>query len=248
MKIGACISADRLETAARIGFDYAELAVTAVNSLSETQLKALQASPIPIETFNCLFPGDLPLIQSEDAMIRSYLYPALEKVASVGGKLVVFGSGGARRIPEGYPYREALKRMVHVVRLIGDAAKAYRLTVAIEPLRFEETNFIHTLAEGAALAAAADHPNIGLLLDTFHFRSNHEPVSQIGLIGGIDHVHIASLRRAAPAAEELPVYQEVFDQLKATGYKGRVSIECGYQDFETEAAEGLKVLRQLQLA
>ena len=97
MKIGACISADRLETAARIGFDYAELAVTAVNSLSETQLKALQASPIPIETFNCLFPGDLPLIQSEDAMIRSYLYPALEKVASVGGKLVVFGSGGARR-------------------------------------------------------------------------------------------------------------------------------------------------------
>ncbi len=245
MKIGACISVDRLETAARIGFDYAELAVTAVNSLSETQLKALKASPIPIETFNCLFPGDLPLIQSEDAQIRSYLNPAFEKLASIGGKLVVFGSGGARRIPEGYPYREALKRMVHVVRLIGDAAKEYRLTVVIEPLRFEETNFIHTLAEGAALAAAADHPNVGLLLDTFHFWSNHEPVSQIGLIRDIDHVHIASIHRTAPEVEELPVYQEVFDQLKASGYEGRMSIECSYKDFETEAARGLNVLRKL---
>ena len=245
MKIGACISVDRLETAAGIGFDYAELAVTAVNSLSEVQLKALQSSPIPIETFNCLFPGDLPLIKSEDALIRSYLNPAFEKLASIGGKLVVFGSGGARRIPEGCPYREALKRMVHIVRLIGDAAKEYRLKVAIEPLRFEETNFIHTLAEGAALAAAADHPNVGLLLDTFHFRSNREPVSQIGLIRDIDHVHIASLRRTAPVVEELPVYREVFDQLKASGYEGRISIECGYQDFEAEAAEGLKVLRQL---
>ncbi|MBO5520098.1 MAG: sugar phosphate isomerase/epimerase [Firmicutes bacterium] len=245
MKIGICTNIDNLETAARLGFDYAELAVTAVHGMTEEQMKALENSPIPLESFNVLFPGDFQLITGEDEPIQNYLDEAFSRIRRIGGKLVVFGSGGARKVPEGITYREAFRRLMHVARMIGDAAKTYGLEVAIEPLRYGETNIINTLSEGAALAAAADHPCVGLLADSYHVWSNKEPVSRIEVIKDFKHIHICAEDRTAPREEELPLYQEFIDALKKAGYTGRISIECRMGDFEKDAAQALQVIRPL---
>ena len=245
MKFGICTSIDNLETAARLGFDYAELAVTAVHGMTEEQMIVLENSPIPLESFNVLFPGDFQLITREDEPIQQYLDEAFSRIRRIGGRLVVFGSGGARRIPEGVTYREAFRRLMHVARMIGDAAKAYGLEVAIEPLRYGETNVINTLSEGAALAAAADHENVGLLADSYHVWSNKEPVTRIEVIKDFKHIHICSSDRKTLREEELPLYREFIGELKKAGYTGRISVECGFNDFEKEAAQALGILHQL---
>ena len=166
-------------------------------------------------------------------------------IAVEGKKCLVFGSGGARRVPEGMPFAEGFRRLVDITQLIGDVASSYNLSVAIEPLRYKETNMIHTLSEGCALSAMADRPNVGLLADTIHFWDNGEPVYEIRVIRDFMHIHFSSRDRFAPIPEESPLYREFYNALKDSGYDSRISIECGFRDFKAEAAVALSVLKQL---
>ena len=248
MKYGICCgpSLDRIRKAAEIGFDYVELGVSEIAAMSEEEFEQYKDLPIPAETFNVLFPGNIKLLgDTPEADIRDYLTKALGRVCEIGGQLVVFGSGNARRVPDGMPYAEGFRKLVERTRLIGDIAASYGLTVAIEPLRFKETNIIHTLSEGAALSAMADRPNVKLLADTIHFWDNGEPISQIRVIRDFAHIHISSRDRYAPIPEEIPLYREFVDALRYGGYDARLSIECGYRDYASEAAVGLEVLKQL---
>ena len=248
MKYGICCgpSIERIRKAAEIGFDYVELGVSEIAAMPEEEFEKYKDLPVPAETFNLLFPGYIKLMgQTPDAEICAYLVKALGRVHDLGGKLVVFGSGGARRVPEGMTFAEGFKRLISVTQMIGDIAASYDLSVAIEPLRFKETNMINTLSEGAALAAMADRPNVGLLADTIHFWDNGEPVSQIRVIRDFKHIHFSSRDRFAPIPEEIPLYKEFIDALRYGGYDARISIECGFRDYASEAAVGLEVLKQL---
>jgi hypothetical protein len=42
----------------------------------------------------------------------AYVAKAFDRVARLGVRIVVFGSGGARRVPEGYPRDDAVRQMV----------------------------------------------------------------------------------------------------------------------------------------
>ena len=104
---------------------------------------------------------------------------------------------------------------------------------------------IHTLSEGCALSAMTDRPNVGLLADTIHFWDNGEPVYEIRVIRDFMHIHFSSRDRFAPIPEEIPLYREFYNALKDSGYDSRISMECGFRDFKSEAAVGLSVLKQL---
>ena len=43
----------------------------------------------------------------------------------------------------------------------------------------------------------------------------------------------------------MPLYREFIGELKKAGYTGRISVECGFNDFEKEAAQALGILHQL---
>lgn len=246
MKYGVCVGPERIREAAEIGFDYAELGVSQIAAMPEDEYRKLLHSPIPLETFNLLFPGTIHLLGgTPEQEIRDYLVHALGRVHDLGGQLVVFGSGSARRVPEGMPFAEGFRRLLSITQLIGDVAASYNLSVAIEPLRYKETNMIHTLSEGCMLSAMADRPNVGLLADTIHFWDNGEPVSEIRTIRDFNHIHFSSRDRYAPIPEEMSVYQEFCEALKDSGYDSRISMECGFRDFKSEAAVGLSVLKQL---
>ena len=246
MKLGICTSPDHLTEARELGFDYAELALSQIAALDDTSFASLKNPPLPLETFNVLFPGTFRLIEgSSDEEIRAYLDMALERTHALGGKLVVFGSGGARKVPDGIPYRSAFRRLVDIARMISDAALPYGIDIAVEPLRYAETNILNTLSEGAAFTAAVDRPNVKLLADLYHVWSNREPLSQIPVIRDFAHIHISSAGRGVPVKEELSDYQEFIHLLKGCGYDGRISIEGRIGDFRTEAESGLGVLKAI---
>lgn len=140
---------------------------------------------------------------------------------------------------------DAFRRLVQVSRMVGDAAARHGITIVVEPLCRRECNMINSLGEGAALVAAADHPNVKLLADTYHITEDGEPMGDISRVCGVSHVHVALKQsRLWPIVSE-PELVECMSQLKLTGYTGRISVEGRSDDPAADAPRALKVLKTL---
>ena len=251
MKIGFCAKLDRISEVAAAGFDYIEPPVSAAAAWTEEEfekyLDAVNNAPIPAPSFNVLFPGEISLLgpDADEQAIARYLHGAFGRVQKLGGKVVVFGSGRSRKRPEGMPYGDAFRRLTEIARLIGDIAAQYDLTIVIEPLNRGETNMINSVAEGACLAAAANHPNVKLLADYYHVAVEHQPPEDLVRVGGIAHCHIATLngRRAPLEAEE--GFKTLFAAMKRTGYEGLISVEGGIDDLGRDGPVCVRLLKEL---
>ncbi len=251
MKIGFCAKPERLEEIRDAGFDYIELPVNYVAALSGEEFDRLaekvREGALPCPAFNLLFPGTMKLLDGSctEQEIRDYLDGALKRVSALGGRVVVFGSGKSRARPEGMGYDEAFRALARVCVLCGEAAEKYGLTVVIEPLNRGECNMINSVAEGACLRAAANHPRVQLLADYYHIAMEGEPPADLARLGGIAHCHIAALagRRIPLEAEE--GFRTLFSAMKKTGYEGLLSVEGKCENLKNEGPEALRLLRRL---
>ena len=249
MRIGVCAPLSRLEEAKALGFDYLEANVTDIGRMSDAEFAdaaaAVRASGFPVLRANCLFPGEITLTAEDSAadVIDRWLQRALPRVKALGAEIVVFGSGASRRRPDSMPYAVALRRLARVARQVGEVCRANGLRAAIEPLNPGETNMILSLAEGACLAAMADHPCVGLLADAYHIALTGEPADDLLRLGGVWHVHVALKDGRRWPAEEDADLRAFLRALLASGYDGCVSIEGRSDDWSTDAAKALPLLR-----
>lgn len=253
MRYGICTDIGHLELLEKLGYDYIELSVTKTMGLSEEEqeeaLSKLAASKVKCEAFNILFPKTMQLLDGStgEEELKDYLHRALALVKRFGAETVVFGSGKCRMCPENMTLGEAYRKLVNVYRITGEIAAEYGIQVVIEPLSYAETNMINTMAEGAILEADVNHPNVKLLADFFHVEANHDSIASIGCIRNFGHIHIASGNgRRYPVSEEGEEYAAFFQQLKAVGYDGRISIEGKTDDFEKDGAAALTLLKELE--
>ena len=192
------------------------------------KLEQAKACPLPIPSCNNFLPGSLkstgPAADHEG--ILQYSEIAFRRAHQVGVKIIVFGSSGSRMLPEGFPRKEAQEQFVSVLRKMGPLAQAHGVTVAVEPLRRQECNFINTISEGATIVEKVNHPNIRLLFDIYHMLQNGEDPSDLKKVGHLlVHGHIAEKEtRSAPgvAGDD---FRPFFAALKSIGYKGRISVE-----------------------
>ena len=251
MRIGLCTGPENLEMAGRLGFDYIECAVTAVESMSDSEFDDLREKvakgPIKPDCFNVLFPGTMRLIgpEADHGKISVYLEKAFDRVKALGGRLVVFGSGRSRAFPSDMPYCDAFRELINVSRLIGENAAKHGITIAIEPLNTEETNCVNSVREGAMLEAAVSHASVGLLADLYHILKEDEPLENMLCAKKIIHTHIARLEgRSFPTVKDKNV-EEFLSTLKQIGYNGTMSIEGKADDLEADAAASLVILRGL---
>lgn len=243
---------DFLSAVRACGFDYIELPLSTLAGLPEEEFQKVErellAREVPCEACNLFFPGNLRLTGENADMekIRQYLSLALTRASRLGVKVVVFGSGGARNVPAGFPKEKAWVQLIEMLRIAGGIGREYGITIAVEPLNRAECNIIHTAAEGFALARLVDDPNVRLLLDIYHLYREEEDFG-IALTARdlLAHAHFANpVRRTYPlAADEYGV--AFFDALKRAGYEGRVSLEAGYEDFLSDATAALAVMKRL---
>ena len=177
--------------------------------------------------------------------MENYLEGAIGRVAALGGQAIVFGSGGARNVPDGFPQAEANNQLVRFLRLAGDVAEREEVTIVIEPLNSRDSNIITSVVEGMQLAQAADHPRVRLLADLYHMMEDDEPLENITTCAQwLNHVHVADTSRGAPGEGDYP-YGEFFRRLHGGGYSGRISIECRWDDLAAQAAPAVKFLRRM---
>jgi sugar phosphate isomerase/epimerase len=210
--------------------------------------ESLAQAGIQAEAFNVMVPPQYHLTGPEADLdpVKDYLEKALARAAELGCKVIVFGSGGARRVPERWSAFDAWTQLADYLKMAAPIARANGITIAIEPLRKQETNIIHTVKEGAALAAMVDDPHVGVLGDTYHMYAEGEPFSAfVEARERLRHVHTAeNVTRAFPSRGDGTDYAGMFRALNEAGYDSRVSVEGACKDFDAEAAAALDVLRQ----
>src|SRR5207247_11193711 len=111
-------------------------------------------------------------------------------LSKLGVEVLVFGSGGARRVPDGFAREEAFKQLVDFGRRAAREARSHGITIAIEPLRKQETNIINTAAEGLELVNAVADPNFQLMIDFYHLASEREdPAIVFRVKDHLRHLH-----------------------------------------------------------
>jgi sugar phosphate isomerase/epimerase len=174
--------------------------------------------------------------------INHYLQTALARVKQIGADTIVFGSGGARTIPEGFSREEAEEQIFTFLDLAADYAEPLGLTIVIEPLNKKESNIFNSVPEAVKFARKINRKSIQVLADFYHMDEEQEPLQNIVTMKEyVKHIHVADTGRLAPGTGQYP-YQAFTNSLKRANYSGRVSIECGWHDFENEAARAREYL------
>lgn len=249
LAIGYCT--DDPQKAKDLGFEYAELPVRTFTALGEAEFaqfaEKARATGLPTPAGNVFFPADLTLVGPEADQEKGLAWArtALARAKTLGLEIIVFGSGGARRAPEGFPADEAFQQLVAFGKRLGPEAEKHGIVIAVEPLRREETNTINSVAEGLRWVEAVGHPSFQLMSDFYHLASEKEDAVILRRAKThIRHVHIANpTGRAFPMASEEADYAAFFRELRAIGYRGRVSVEARTTDASADAPRAIAFLR-----
>lgn len=253
VEVGYCVGLKGLDIAKAAGFDYVELGVSEIAALSdvdfEAALKRVKDVGIATPNANLFFPSSMRLTGAEPSSPEqqlSYVSKAFARLQQLGVKIVCFGSGGARRVPDGFPKEEAFTQLVALGKRIAPAGGAHDITIVIEPLRKQESNIINSAAEGLELVKAVEHQNFQLLIDFFHLASEKEdPGIVLRAKDHLRHLHMANPQgRVFPLQWEEFEYGPFFANLRQIGYAGRISIEASSKDVPTEGPQAIALLRR----
>ena len=266
MRYGCCLnmiagSSDKgtgigfIETLAKAGYDYVELPLAEMTALTDAEFLELEgkvkASGIRCEVCNNFFPKTVRLTGDgvDHDGIMAYVERALKRAQALGVEYVVFGSGPAKNVPDGYPLEKGYAQVAELLRMVDRRLDEYGITVVIEPLRREECNLINSFAEGCRLAEDVGGTHIKVLVDYYHMWTEKEPEEHIARDGKeyLRHVHFADPNgRVYPKIEEgTSGYRPFFHALQTIGYDGRISCEAYTDDFGKDAGKALEFFHEM---
>ena len=235
MRIGICTSPDHLTEAHEAGFAFAELGCGFLlpdrdETAFESVLHTLRSAPIPVEAFNCFLPGTCKVTGPDVDLqaVGAYMDRVLSRAARTGASIIVFGSGGARRVPDGFSVETARDQFVEAARLAGETAAKHGMTVVLEPLLKRACNFFNRVDQGIAFMDKANHPNVRLLGDLYHMAWESDPFESLVRAGDrIAHIHLATPCIPETGTDNGPAYDlpRFLAALRRAGYDGRISVE-----------------------
>lgn len=136
--------------------------------------------------------------------------------------------------------REETERLAaEAFRELADYAAPKHVRIALETVTIMQTNFINTLAEGAAMVDRVDRPNFRLMMDIFHLNLEEKDLYEaIRTYSPYNiHVHLADNNRRYPGHCGLD-FEKIFRTFKECGYDGNFCTEIFQIPSMEEAAKG----------
>jgi len=253
--LGLCttLKGDALLQTRDIGFDYAEIVATEVAAMTDDEFLAavakVQSIGLPVISAIIFLPGDMKLVgpEAKPEAQNAYLDKLLPRLGKLGLRMVVFGSGRSRKMPEGFSKDQSFKQLVDFGRRAAQRAQKQNMLIVVESLRVEETNMINTAAEALALVKAVNHPNFKMLVDYYHMALMNEDFAVIVKAGLANIVHAQMANptdRVYPTSDDESKYGEFFERLRQIGYRGGVSIEASAKNPTWEGNKALLYLRK----
>lgn len=255
MRFGICAPYQDVMTLQRLPFDYLEenvqrfLLPEQPQEVFEAHWQVARHLSVPIEAANSLLPASLPIIATpskpiDTARLEHYMKTALQRAEQVGMSVIVFGSGDARRRPSDCTDEDAQQQITAHLAQWCTWAHEHGVQIALEPLRYEETNILNTVAESGQLIASIADTGATLLVDTYHMACNGEAAADIlSYAAHLSHVHVAEKQERAAPGRYQEDFRPYFSALHQSGYDRRISIECRWQDLTAEVEPAIATLK-----
>lgn len=256
MRFGICASCQDVAELDAVPFDYLEESVQRFLAPERPvddfagSLRRAQSLPILVEAANSMLPPDLTLIDTPDrpvnhTRLERYMTTALRRAEQAGIRVIVFGSGDARACPPGVVHGAALRQIAEHLATWSRWAREHGVQIALEPLRYEETNTLNTVAEGGALVQGIADSGAALLADVYHMACNGEaPESMLPYAPLLAHVHVAEKTERAAPGRHGESFRPYFSVLHDVGYNCRISIECHWRNLAAEVEPAIAALRE----
>ena len=256
MKIGVCGGPEIAGIAQNAGLEYFEWSVNAflqpLNTLESfhRSLDQVRSASLPCPAVNVFIPGDLKITGPEvnDEALFNFVQTAMERSKMAEVEIIVFGSGGARRVPENFDRKIAYQQLIKFGRMAAQLAAVHGVRIAVEPLNRRECNILNSVAESAEYVREINHPNFRLLVDAYHWLLESESVQSILDAGDLlIHAHIATPTHRLPPGAEEHDFLPFFEALLSVGYEGRLSIEARLDESnkESQLANAVELIHQL---
>jgi 2-keto-myo-inositol isomerase len=159
--------------------------------------------------------------------------------------------------PKGVSASAIERESLRILRELSRLAKPYGVSLAYEFLGFADCT-VNTLAQCAAIVQKVARPNVGLVLDTFHFFAGGSTLASIRQVNPrhIFMVHLNDVERAPrrrmhdalrlyPGKGIIPL-RRILQELHAIGYAGKMSVEIFRPQYWSRAP--LRVAREARAA
>ena len=225
------------------GYSYVEGGVRRVlipqepDEAFEAKMDEARKAPLKVYSYNGFLPGSLKSTgpETDHDEILKYAEIAFRRARQLGSKIIVFGSGGSRKLPKDFSYEKGTEQFTELLKKMGPIAAKYGITVVIEPLNRKECNFINSVREATDIARVVNHPNIAVLADIYHMAVDSEGPESIRYASKLlRHCHIAELKgRKMPGTNNYD-FTPYFKALKNINYQGRLSLEGRWDNFDEQ--------------
>ncbi len=264
MKFGVCRGLDDFqgfEVFREAGVDYLETGFGCLANYTDEKFKEcknkLDYFGIECIAANSFIPGEMSLVGNnvDYNLIEAYLDRGFERAETLGVKKFVLGSGKARNFPDSCTKEQAEEQLSFFLKEYA-APKARSLggIVVLEPLRFCETNIIHTVSDAYKISKMSGCDNVFALADLYHVYGNNDMLSKISAeCIPVRHSHIAEpVNRRYPnengknTDEVLYIYCEYLTALALCGCQ-TCSIEARTDNFSDDIKTAISFLKELYI-
>ncbi|KAB0634777.1 sugar phosphate isomerase/epimerase family protein [Burkholderia latens] len=234
-RFGWCGPLQNAASMKEAGLDYIEAQLVPMQLEDDAAFADAKAGvgdlPLPALAFSYLFPHDARIVgpEKDERRNRAYFDRVVELMTIARAQIVVLGSGWTRNIPDGWSQRQAEDEFLKTLSWCADALRGTGATLVIEPLNRKESNLVNSVGDGARLAKLLGRDEVRGLADFYHMDEENEPLNELRAHSEwLAHIHLADTGRLNPGTGMYD-YPTFFGNLKACGYGGLLSAECGFK-------------------
>lgn len=206
-------------------------------SLTETAFQAnlakIKKAKCKVMICNIFISGNLKIAGPavNEQRVLGYADTVFSRAKRAGVRFIILGSGGARRIPEGYDVQKAQDDFALLCRKLAMVAGRYGVMIALESLEATETNFLITLKSAAAVVRAVNHPNFKLNADIFHMmREGESPQSIVDAADILVYCEIAEKQKRSLPGVMRDDFKPYLRALRKANFRGYLFIEGNTSD------------------
>lgn len=239
------------------GFDYAELDMPELESMSVEDFAAFKAKTqeigLPLPTGARILPIVEPTFFVDGfkpESLKDYLQRTCSRAAELGIKKVILGNGKARALPT----PESIKNegvFIDFLRMLADISADNGQELILEPLGPKYSNYLNTVPQAVELIKKAGRDNIFTMADLRHMVWSDEDLADLSeYVQYIHHVHIdyplsfPERRWPEPGCDYN--YADFIAALKASGYDGTLTVEADVpDDWNAACRSAREVLKEL---
>jgi len=232
-------------------FTLAEYVTDIPSSVREDIRKRAEAAELDIIGLHWLFVGPKGVhLTSPDADVRKFTAQYLRDLtvccAEMGGKVMILGSPLQRNVDPDVTYNQASGYAREIIDGVTDTLAECGVTLCLEQLSHQETNFWQTPEETVEFIEQVNHPNIELILDTkaMSFLKKDRPDVIRKHHQHLKHYHANDKNLEGPGFGDVD-FVPIFEALREVNFDGYVSVEVfkfdpGPEAIATKSLEYMK--------